>query len=117
MFVITAILSTLLAAVMAQSAVKKINPGKDSLELRDRLNVSERLWTAVGVPEALAAAGLVAGLWWAWLGVAAAAGVALLMAGAVVMHLRVRFLGAALVPPAAILIVAAATAALRAATA
>jgi DoxX-like family len=117
MFVLTAILSTLLAVAIGASAVRKINPGKDSLELRDRLGAGERLWAAVGVPEALAALGLVAGLWWAYLGVAAAIGVVLLMTGAVVMHLRVRFLGAALVPPLAVLAFAAVVATLRAATA
>jgi hypothetical protein len=116
MFVVTAILSILLAAVMAQSAVKKISPGKDSLALRDRLGAPERLWAAVGIPEALAALGLVAGLWWPPLGVAAAVGVVLLMAGAVVMHLRVRFLGAALAPPVGVLVVAVGVAALWAAT-
>ncbi|MDT3439512.1 MULTISPECIES: DoxX family protein [unclassified Pseudofrankia] len=99
MFILTAVLSLLLAAVMAQSAVRKANPDKQTLLLRDRLGVPPWLWTAVGLPEAFAAVGLVAGLWRAPLGVAAAVGAALLMAGAVALHLRVRFLGAALVPP------------------
>ncbi|MBL7501915.1 DoxX family protein [Frankia sp. CNm7] len=117
MFIVTAVLSGLLAAAMAQSAVKKINPDKDSLVLRDRLGVPPRVWTAVGVPEALAAVGLVAGLWWAPLGVAAAVGVALVMAGAVAFHLRARLFGAALAPPIGIGAVAIAAAILRALTA
>lgn len=51
MFVLTAVLSVLLAAVMAQSTVRKANPDKQTLLLRDRLGVSPRLWTAVGLPE------------------------------------------------------------------
>jgi DoxX-like family len=117
MFILAAVLSALLAAAMGQSAVRKANPGKDSLMLRDRLGVAPRLWTAVGVPEALAAVGLVGGLWWAPLGVAAAVGVALLMAGAVALHLRARLLGAALVPPTSLTLLAVAVAVLRATTA
>jgi hypothetical protein len=117
MFVLTAVLSVLLAAAMAQAAVRKVNPGEDSQALRDRLGVAPRLWRMVGVPEALAAGGLVIGLWWAPLGVAAAAGVALLMAGAVGLHLRARLFGAALVPPAVILALAVVVAVIRAATA
>ncbi len=76
MFIVAAALGLLLAAVMAQSAVKKFRPGEDSLLLRDRLGVDPWLWVAVGVPEALAVVGLVAGVWLAPLGVAAAIGVA-----------------------------------------
>ncbi|OHV29616.1 MULTISPECIES: DoxX family protein [Pseudofrankia] len=117
MFVLTAVLSVLLAAVMAQSTVRKANPDKQTLLLRDRLGVSPRLWTAVGLPEAFAAVGLVAGLWRAPLGIAAAVGAALLMAGAVVLHLRARFLGAALAPPIAVGALAVVVAVLRAVTA
>ena len=117
MFVITGLLSVLLAVAMAASAARKASPGKDSLVLRDRLGVPPGLWSALGVPEALAAAGLLLGLRWAPLGVAAAIGVALLMAGAVLLHLRARLLGAALLPPSAVLALAVATAALRLLTA
>jgi hypothetical protein len=117
MFILTAVLSVALAAAMALTAARKVNPDKSSLALRDRLGVSARLWSAVGLPEAAAAVGLVVGLWWAPLGVAAATGVVLLMAGAIGLHLRARFLGAALAPPIGILVVAVAVAALRLATA
>ena len=113
MFIVAAILSSLLAAAMAATAIRKINPDKDSVLLRDRLGVAPRLWAAVGVPEALAAVGLVAGLWWAPLGVAAAVGVVALMAGAVGLHLRARLLGAALAPPIVVLAFAAVVAGFR----
>jgi hypothetical protein len=113
MFVVACILSVLLAAGLAATAVRKAHPDKNSRALRDRLGVPERLWNAVGIPEALAALGLIAGLWWAPLGVAAAVGVVLLMAGAILLHVRVRFLGSALVPPLCVLAVAAATAVTR----
>jgi hypothetical protein len=116
MFILTAILSAMLAAAMALTAVKKANPDSKSLALRDRLGVAPRVWAAVGIPEVIASVGLLAGLWWAPLGVAAAIGVGLLMAGAVALHLRARFLGAALVPPVGILVVAVTVAVLRTAT-
>lgn len=117
MFILTVVVSALLAAAMAQSAIRKANPGKDSLLLRDRLGVAPGLWTAVGVPEALAAPGLIAGLWWPALGIAAAVGVALLMAGAIALHVRARYLGAALAAPTAVAIIAVLAATLRTATA
>ena len=117
MFILTAVVFVLLAAVMAQSTVRKINPGKDSLSLRDRLAVPPKVWTAIAIPEGLAAVGLVAGLWWAPLGVAAAIGVVLVMAGAIAYHVRARFLAGALVPPVGVLVVAAIAAVLRAMTA
>ncbi|WP_336631244.1 MULTISPECIES: DoxX family protein [unclassified Microbacterium] len=45
-------------------------------------------YVVIGTLEALAAAGLVAGVWLPVLGAAAAAGLVALMAGAVVMHAR-----------------------------
>lgn len=69
------------------------------------------------MPEAFAAVGLLAGLRWAPLGAAAAAGVVLLMAGAVAMHLRARLLGRALAAPILMLALAAAVTGLRVATA
>jgi hypothetical protein len=117
MVVLTAVLSVVLGAGMALSAVRKISPGKDSLALRDRLGVSARVWTAVALPEALAAAGLLIGLWWSALGVAAAVGVVLLMAGAIGLHLRARLLGVPLIPPFGVLTLAVTVAALLALTA
>ena len=117
MFILTAVVSVFLAAVMALSAVRKARPGGDSAALRDRLGVAPALWSSTGVPEALAAAGLVTGLWWAPLGFAAAAGVVLLMLGAVAFHLRARFLGVALAPPVGVAVLAVAAAALRLTTA
>jgi DoxX-like protein len=114
MSVVAGVLSILLAAGMAMTAARKAHPDKRSIALRDRLGVPGRLWAAVGVPEALAAVGLVAGLWWPALGLAAAVGVVLLMIGAVAFHLRARFFGSALVPPSCVLAVAVATAVSRA---
>lgn len=74
-------------------------------------------WTTVGVPEAGAAVGLIVGLCWAPLGIMAAVGAAVLMVGAIVLHVRVGFLGKALVPPLVVGGFAAPTAVLRLVTA
>jgi hypothetical protein len=73
-----------------------------------------RAWLR-GTAEAAGAAGLVAGLFWWPIGVAAAIGVVLYFVGAVGSHLRVR--DPQVVPPAVLLVVAAAALALRLLTA
>ena len=116
MFVLAAILSVLLAVSMAHSFVRKATGASSSMELRDRLAVPPMLWSTIGVLELCAALGLLAGLVVAWLGVAAAVGVALLMAGAVMAHLRRHIAGAALTPPAVLFMVAVAAALTRTVT-
>lgn len=110
MSVLTIVLSALLALAMFQTAVRKALNTSDSAELRDRLELPNRLWLGVGALEAAAAAGLVAGVWWQPLGVAAAIGVALTMVGAVLAHLRLGLTGSSLAPPAVVLALAVATA-------
>jgi hypothetical protein len=102
---------------MAASFARKAARAPASGALRDRLGVPRRLWQATGGLELAAAAGLLAGLAVAPLGVAAAAGVALLMAGAVIAHLRRGISGGALTAPLVLLAVAVLAAVLRTATA
>ena len=71
----------------------------------------------VGVLELAAAAGLLVGVALAPLGAAAALGVAVIMLGAIVVHLRVHIGGVALLPPLVVLVLGTATAALRVTTA
>jgi hypothetical protein len=56
----------------------------------DRIGVGDALGTVIGLLELAAAAGLLIGLrrGWSWLGTAAAAGLAALMLGAVIYHVR-----------------------------
>lgn len=117
MFVLTAVLSAVLAAAMAFSFARKARAAPDSRALRERLRVAPGLWLAIGGLEACAAVGLLAGLVAAPLGTAAAAGVALLMAGAVAAHLRLNIRGRALVAPVGLLVTAVAVLVLRIATA
>jgi hypothetical protein len=112
MLLLTTVLSALLALAMTQTAVRKAVHTSDSDALRDQLEVPNPLWQTIGALEGAAAAGLVAGVWWEPIGVAAATGVVLTMIGAVVAHLRLGIAGAGLVPPVVLGVFAAAVAVL-----
>jgi uncharacterized membrane protein YphA (DoxX/SURF4 family) len=90
MLVASAIVAVVVAVLSAGSGAAKVADVKQLLMVRDRLGVPSRLWTFIGVLEIAAAAGLVVGIWVPALGVAAAAGLVLLTAGAIVVHARVR---------------------------
>ena len=117
MLVVTVVSSVLLAAVLAASFARKVSGARTSRELRDRLRIAPAAWQAIGVLELLAAAGLLAGIVLAPLGVAAAVGSALLMAGAVAVQLARRLVGSRLVSPAVLLLLSVAAAASRLASA
>ena len=82
------ILSILLALLFLVAGSPKVMDAKSSQKLRDNLHVNPTLWKTVGALEALAAIGLIAGIFIPPLGLAAATGLALLMAGAIITHLR-----------------------------
>jgi len=98
--------SALLAAALAASLVRKAQRAPASVALRDRLAVPPRLWSGIGALEGCGALGLLVGLIRPQVGSAAAVGVALLMLGAIVAHLRAGIAGRPLLPPAALLTVA-----------
>lgn len=99
------------------SGTGKLLGAKQLVEGLNRLGVGAQLRQTIGVLEILGAAGLIVGLWLEALGVAAAAGLALLMAGAIVYHVRANERGKELAPPAALLAVSVVTAVLRITTA
>lgn len=84
-------------AFLGAGSIKVIGT-KTSIEMRDHVAVGAPPWRVIGALELAAAAGLVAALFIPALGVAAAIGLSLLLAGAVVAHLRVDDAGGA--PPA-----------------
>ena len=89
MFVTVLVLSCLLAAALLFSGSRKIAGGKAVTGEAAHLGVPMRGYRLIGVAEVAAAAGLLIGLAWAALGVAAATGLVLLMSGAVISHIRV----------------------------
>ncbi|SCL71956.1 DoxX-like family protein [Micromonospora citrea] len=84
------VLTAVLAAVFLGTAVPKLTGQAQMRERMDHLGVSPGLTRALGVLELAAVAGLLLGLLWAPLGIAAAVGLALQMVGAVVYHARAK---------------------------
>ncbi|MGK5673459.1 DoxX family protein [Micromonospora sp. URMC 106] len=84
------VLTLVLAAVFLGTAVPKLTGQAQMRERMAHLGVSPGLTRGLGVLELAAVAGLLLGLLWAPLGVAAAVGLALQMVGAVVYHARAK---------------------------
>ena len=119
MFIVAVVVSVLLALVLSGSAYAKLTKDpKVVATLVGTVGVpEERLWMLAAL-ELAGAAGLLIGLFWAPLGIAAAIGVVLYFIGAVIGHLRVRDTAPASIgAPAVILLVAVAALVLRATTA
>ncbi|AXG82201.1 DoxX family protein [Streptomyces paludis] len=89
MYVTAIVLSALLALAAAGAGVPKLlDKGTVPGVLRDHLKVGAALVRLIGLAEVAAAVGLVGGIFWQPLGIAAAAGLAGLFAGAVIYHRR-----------------------------
>lgn len=89
MVITTVIASVLVALVAAASGIPKISGAAATVEEARHLGVPRIGYTAIGSLELAAAVGLLAGLAVAPLGIAAAAGLVLMMIGAVASHARV----------------------------
>ncbi|RIJ70677.1 DoxX family protein [Nakamurella silvestris] len=88
MFTATVIVSALLAAMLLGSAFAKFTKQEKVMESMAAVGVpADRVWMLATV-ETVGAIGLVAGLFWAPLGIAAAVGVVLYFVGAVIAHIR-----------------------------
>jgi DoxX-like protein len=119
MFALTVAVSIVLAVVLSGSAYAKLTRDPKVVEsIVGKVGFpEERLWVLAAL-EVAAAAGLIVGLFWAPLGIAAAIGVILYFICALIGHLRVRDTAVqSLAPPTVLLLVGIATLALRAATA
>ena len=82
------VVTALLAALFAFAGLIKVLGVRQSLAIRDHLGVDPTQWRLVGLLELAGVAGALAGLAWAPIGVAAAIGLALLVLGAIVFHVR-----------------------------
>ena len=82
------ILSLLLAALCLMPSFAKLSAQPAMVASADHFGIEWPRYRLIGVAELAAAVGLILGLVWHPLGVAAALGMALLVGGAVVMHLR-----------------------------
>ncbi|MGB0971466.1 MAG: DoxX family protein [Mycobacterium sp.] len=84
----TVIVSVMLVALFLFAASIKLLGVRQSLAVRDHLKISPALWRLIGLLELAGVAGVVMGLRWPVLGIAAAVGLALLSVGAIVSHVR-----------------------------
>jgi hypothetical protein len=84
----TVIVTVLLAALFTFSSSIKLLGVPRSLQIRDHLGVKPTQWRMIGVLELAGVAGVLVGLVWAPIGIAAAIGLALLSIGAIAFHRR-----------------------------
>jgi DoxX-like protein len=82
------IVTALLAAMFAFAGSIKVVGVRQSLAIRDHLGVDPTQWRLIGLLELAGVAGVLAGLKWAPIGIAAAIGLTLLILGAIVFHVR-----------------------------
>jgi DoxX-like family len=87
-FIAAIVFSVLLGLAFLGAGLTKITKQPMMVESATHLGFSVTQYQLIGVLEVLAAGGLLLGLWVAPLGIAAAVGLVLLMAGAVFFHLR-----------------------------
>jgi hypothetical protein len=100
MTVATVIVTILLMALFGFASAIKLLGVRQSLEIRDHLGISATNWRGIGLLELAGVIGVLAGLWWSPLGIAAAAGLALLSVGAIVSHVRASDRADQLIPAA-----------------
>jgi DoxX-like family len=84
----TVVVTILLAALFTFAATIKLIGVRQSLAIRDHLGVKPLQWRLIGACELAGVAGVLVGLMWAPIGIAAAIGLALLSIGAIAFHLR-----------------------------
>lgn len=101
---VTVAVTAVLAVLFVFSSSIKLLGVARSVAIRDHLGISPQLWKAIGGLELAGVVGVLAGLAWPPIGVAAAIGLALLSVGAVASHLRAQD-GAADIAPAVVAIV------------
>lgn len=90
MFIATLIVSIFLAVALTFSAVGKLTKNDKVIPIMEHVGVPADKIPVLAYLEIAGAIGLIVGLFWWPIGVAAAIGVVLYFVGAVIAHLRVR---------------------------
>ncbi|WP_328393859.1 DoxX family protein [Nocardia sp. NBC_00416] len=111
MFIATLIVTLVLAGILLASAAAKLTRNAGVLASMEKVGVPAEKIPWLAYLEIAGAVGLIAGLFWWPIGVAAAIGVVLYFAGAVGAHIRVK--DKELAPAAGLALVAAAALVLR----
>jgi len=91
-------ISLLLAAACLLPAAGKLTGNPKMRRSAAHFGIPRPRYRLIGVAELAAAAGVLAGLWWHPLGVAAAAGMGLLLLGAMITHRKVADSGKEMAP-------------------
>ena len=91
-------ISLLLAAACLLPAAGKLTGNPKMRQSAAHFGIPWSRYQLIGVAELAAAAGVVIGLWWHPLGVAAAAGMTLLLLGALITHRRAKDGGKEIAP-------------------
>lgn len=107
------LLSGVLVFVFGSAVIGKLARQKQQVQTAEKLRIPWERYRWIAAPEAAATAGLLIGYASSYFGVAAASGLVLLMAGALVFRLRVHDSGGFLLGDAVLLGLAVATAVLR----
>ncbi|MGW6425114.1 DoxX family protein [Nocardia sp. NPDC055053] len=113
MFIAAVILAILLASAFLAAGVTKVVGAEKALATADHLRVPRSRYRAIGGLETLGAIGVLVGLAWGWLGVAAGIGLLALMFGAIASHARVNDPVKAMAPALGLGLIAAAFIATR----
>jgi hypothetical protein len=90
MFILTAVLAILSAAVLLVSARGKLVHDDAQMAIMRRVGFPEQKVSLLATAEMAGAVGIVVGLWWWPVGIAAATGVVAYFLGAISAHLRKR---------------------------
>lgn len=107
MHVVAIVLSILLALALLGSSIQKLRRAPAIATQLGGLGVTPPMLTVLGLLEVAAAIGLIVGIWWIPLAIAAAVGAVIYFIGAIVAHLRKR--DKALAPAAVLLVLSIAT--------
>ncbi|RKN41179.1 DoxX family protein [Streptomyces hoynatensis] len=110
MAVTSLVMSIVLAALILMSGAPKVAQQERMVTNAEHLGYSAAAFRNIGLLEVAAAAGLIVGLFWKPLGIAAAVGLVALMVGAVLAHRRAGDGGRETFPAAWVGLLSAATA-------
>ncbi|NUT34472.1 MAG: DoxX family protein [Hamadaea sp.] len=98
MSVATAVVSILLAALLVFTAVRKLSHDPSVVATYQRVGVPEERLNLLAALLLAGAAGLIAGLWWTPIGIAAASALVVYFALAIAAHIRFRDLSPVATP-------------------
>ncbi len=82
------VLAAITSFMLLVAALSKVTGQQSMRDMAEHFSIAWPRYRAIGFVELGAVAGIVLGLWWTWIGVAAGAGTVALLVGAVVVHRR-----------------------------